>query len=73
MWGLFEVSAPVTDVFLKNDEMYLDKIKQQCPHIYCLHQLDIYLFDYIVVRDELGAVGCQKADTLAFLNGRVYL
>ena len=29
--------------------------------------------NFIVVRDELGAVGCQKADTLAFLNGRVYL
>lgn len=45
LWSLFEAGAPAIDVFLKNEGMYSDEMKQQCLNVYRFHQPDIYLYD----------------------------
>lgn len=44
LWSLFEAGVPAIDVFLKNEGLYSDEMKQQCLYAYRFHQPKIHLY-----------------------------
>ena len=45
LWSLFEAREPAIDIFLKQEGLYSEELKQRCLHTYRFHQPNIHLYD----------------------------